>query len=453
MSMDSSNRQAGQGGTMADLAIRVENLGKRYRIGTRERYKTLRDDLSSAFTAPFRAVAKPFRPHSQDSQDHNGANDTERDRFWALKDFSLEIAQGETVGIIGSNGAGKTTLLKILSRITKPTEGQVTINGRVSALLEVGSGFHPELTGRENIYLNAAIIGMSREEVRRNFDDIVAFAEVEQFIETPLKHYSSGMHMRLAFAVAAYLEPEVLLVDEILAVGDVNFQKKCLGKMEDVARAGRTVLFVSHNMSAVRSLCFRGVLLEKGQIALDDTADKVVAHYLSSLQKYQLPTNGKIALEQHPGRTKQFDGPLRVTHCGLQDGSQQSVTSFRSGDEARITIGYDVTALQSSGSVVFILRFKDGLQQCVFVLTNELVGYEFEGLKQTGEVLCVIPKLPLAPGTYSVDVGCKVGSSWSDFVYEAIRVEIASGEFFPTGMLPPTSWGNTLVEHYWDQNS
>jgi lipopolysaccharide transport system ATP-binding protein len=230
---------------MSNLAIRIEGLGKRYKIGVkRERYYTLRDSLMNALTSPFRrrrGQAQEDNPHSQ------------VDFIWALKDVSLEINHGDIIGIIGRNGAGKSTLLKILSRITEPTEGQAEIFGRVGSLLEVGTGFHPELTGRENIFLNGVIMGMTRAEVQRNFDEIVAFAEIEQFLDTPVKYYSSGMYVRLAFAVAAHLDPEILLVDEVLAVGDAAFQKKCLGKMEDVAKGGRTVLFVSHNLGAIQS--------------------------------------------------------------------------------------------------------------------------------------------------------------------------------------------------------
>jgi lipopolysaccharide transport system ATP-binding protein len=249
---------------MNDIAIRVENLGKQYRIGKRERYQTLRDTLTDTVTAPFRWLR-----HGRSAND-NGTPD----HIWALRDLSFEIPRGEVVGIIGRNGAGKSTLLRVLSRITEPTEGWAEIHGRVGSLLEVGTGFHPELTGRENIYLNGAILGMRRAEITRKFDEMVAFAEIEKFLDTPVKHYSSGMYMRLAFAVAAHLEPEILVVDEVLAVGDAAFQKKCLGKMGEVARDGRTVLFVSHNMAAVRSLCSTALWLRNGRVAeFGSTAD------------------------------------------------------------------------------------------------------------------------------------------------------------------------------------
>jgi lipopolysaccharide transport system ATP-binding protein len=248
---------------MGDVVIRADGLGKRYRIGgPRSRYRTLRESLTGWLAAPLRRPA-------------GGVGE-----FWALRGVSFEVSRGEVVGVIGRNGAGKSTLLKLLSRITEPTEGEADIHGRVGSLLEVGTGFHPELTGRENVYLNGAILGMRRAEINRKFDEIVAFAEVERFIDTPVKHYSSGMYLRLAFAVAAHLEPEVLIVDEVLAVGDAEFQKRSLGKMGEVARGGRTVLFVSHNMGAVNSLCSRAVVLDGGRVAFEGAAAAGVAAYL-----------------------------------------------------------------------------------------------------------------------------------------------------------------------------
>jgi lipopolysaccharide transport system ATP-binding protein len=261
---------------MSDLAIRIESLSKQYRIGgKREPYRTLRDTVAEALASPFRRVGELW--HGQASKTAPLDNTT-----WALKEISCEIKRGEVVGIIGRNGAGKSTLLKILSRIVEPTEGYAEIHGRVGSLLEVGTGFHQELTGRENIYLNGAILGMRRAEIERKFDEIVAFAEVDKFIDTPVKYYSSGMYMRLAFAVAAHLEPEILLIDEVLAVGDARFQKKCLNKMQDVGQQGRTVLFVSHNMPSITRLCERTILLDEGRVQLDGESSRVVSMYLNS---------------------------------------------------------------------------------------------------------------------------------------------------------------------------
>ncbi|MDW8003074.1 MAG: ABC transporter ATP-binding protein, partial [Deltaproteobacteria bacterium] len=265
---------------MSDVVIRVENLGKRYKLGPREPYKALRDVISHGAKSVYQKLSYifiPNRTHSFESQAKNNQY------IWALKDVSFEVKKGEVVGIIGRNGAGKTTLLKILSRITEPTEGRVEIKGRVGSLLEVGTGFHPELTGRENIYLSGAILGMKKAEIDRKFDEIVSFAELEKFIDTPVKRYSSGMYVRLAFAVAAHLEPEILLVDEVLAVGDAAFQKKCLGKMGDVAKEGRTVLFVSHQMNSIRRLCKSCIWLDGGRVQMKDSVTKVVSAYEARL--------------------------------------------------------------------------------------------------------------------------------------------------------------------------
>ncbi len=261
---------------MSDVTVRVQDLSKLYRIGERQSHDTLRDLLAEKIAAPFRRRGSSPSRGDSPKQYHEGSGD----ELWALRDVSLEVEHGEVVGIIGANGAGKSTLLKVLSRITEPTSGRVEIHGRLGSLLEVGTGFDPELTGRENVYLNGAILGMKRGETRRRFDEIVEFSEVERFIDTPVKRYSSGMYTRLAFSVAAHLEPEILIVDEVLAVGDASFQRKCLGKMGDVAQTGRTVLFVSHNMLAVEDLCDRAIWLKDGRIAEEGHPSTVVSDYL-----------------------------------------------------------------------------------------------------------------------------------------------------------------------------
>lgn len=262
---------------MSDVVIQVESLGKKYHIGAlqKRRYKTMRETITDVFTSPFRRAGQLWQGQTADTSKLD-------ETIWAVRDISFEIKRGEIVGIIGRNGAGKSTLLKMLSRITEPTTGSIDIYGRVGSLLEVGTGFHPELTGRENISLNGAILGMKWVEIERKFDEIVAFSEIEKFIDTPVKHYSSGMLMRLAFAVAAHLEPEILLVDEVLAVGDVVFQRKCLDKMEDVGQQGRTVLFVSHNMPAITRLCERTILLDSGRVLQDGPSHQIVGTYLNS---------------------------------------------------------------------------------------------------------------------------------------------------------------------------
>jgi lipopolysaccharide transport system ATP-binding protein len=283
---------------MSEVAIRVENVSKRYRIGqnTGPYYVTLRDRIATAFTNPFRRLSsRAYRPGLTPDNERRATDEY----IWALKGISFEVRQGEVIGIIGRNGAGKSTLLKILSRITEPTEGYAELHGRVRSLLEVGTGFHPELTGRENIYLNGAILGMRKAEITRKFDEIVAFAEVEKFVDTPVKHYSSGMYVRLAFAVAAHLEPEILIVDEVLAVGDAMFQKKCLGKMQDVASEGRTVLFVSHNMATIERLCDRCILLQEGQVSKIGIPTDVIHTYINTDQNQNLEWNRKGDFPPH----------------------------------------------------------------------------------------------------------------------------------------------------------
>ncbi len=288
--------------------IRIEHLSKRYRIGARQMHNSLRDAVAATIRAPF-------------DRTRNGKS-TPDNTIWALKDVSFEVAPGEVIGIIGRNGAGKSTLLKVLSRITKPTKGRVSLNGRVGSLLEVGTGFHSELTGRENIFLNGAILGMARQEIARKFDEIVAFAETEAFLDTPVKHYSSGMTVRLAFAVAAHLEPEIMIVDEVLAVGDAVFQKKCLGKMNEISRTGRTVLFVSHDISAVNALCERAILLHEGSIVMSGPAREVSAYYLDRANRLYSPITWTSApqgknseIELKSAGTSQGGVPTQAIDC------------------------------------------------------------------------------------------------------------------------------------------
>jgi lipopolysaccharide transport system ATP-binding protein len=315
---------------MSDVAIRVEGLSKQYHIGGKqERYKTLRDSLADAFAAPFRRAGKLLRGQAA------GAAELD-ETIWALKDVSFEVKRGEVIGIIGRNGAGKTTLLKILSRITEPTEGHAEVHGRVGSLLEVGTGFHPELTGRENIFLNGAILGMKRQEIERKFDEIVAFAEMEKFIDTPVKHYSSGMYVRLAFAVAAHLEPEILLVDEVLSVGDIAFRKKSMGKMSNVAEeGGRTILFVSHDMASISALCHRSIYLTQGRIEAIGLTNEIVRQYMiaSGSGERQVP------LAQRADR--RGDGRVRVTGLRVLDSmSRRPIQCIISGHDVCVEVSY-----------------------------------------------------------------------------------------------------------------
>jgi lipopolysaccharide transport system ATP-binding protein len=372
---------------MGDIAIRVAGLGKKYRIGKQEKYNTLRDTLASAFTAPFHKVGKMLRGGGSDATELN-------ETIWALKEVSFEVSRGEVIGIIGGNGAGKSTLLKILSRITEPTTGFAEIHGRVGSLLEVGTGFHQELTGRENIYLNGAILGMKRAEINRKFDEIVAFSEVERFIDTPVKHYSSGMYLRLAFAVAAHLEPEILLVDEVLAVGDAGFQKKCLGKMGTVAKEGRTVLFVSHNMGAITQLCETAVQLEKGQLKRVGPSSEVVNAYLSS----SMGTDVKSSWINEALQPNQSEVRFRSVRLLSMDKQPLAVVNF--DDSFLIEIAYDVKVPMRDLSVA--LHLFDSMSNCVFESMDTDLP-EWKGcVREPGLYVATaqIPACLIKPGRY-----------------------------------------------------
>ncbi|MBV9993712.1 MAG: ABC transporter ATP-binding protein [Caulobacteraceae bacterium] len=325
----------------ADVVIRAEGLGKRYviaRTGDRERYVALRDVIAGAARSLGRTAMDLARGRPVARREASEA-------FWALSNVSFEVRRGEVLGVIGRNGAGKSTLLKILSRITEPTRGRVTIKGRVASLMEVGTGFHPELTGRENIYLNGAILGMRYAEIRRKFDEIVAFAEVEKFLDTPVKRYSSGMYVRLAFAVAGHLEPEILIVDEVLAVGDAEFQRKCLGKMSEVAGHGRTVIFVSHNLAAVQQLCQTGLLLDQGALAAQGAAASVTAAYISSLKKAQSPS-----LMHWSDRNTSGEG--LITRFELEGGSAVGQISFGAPLRFRISASFRAPIVDPSFGLI-----------------------------------------------------------------------------------------------------
>ncbi|NQT26021.1 ABC transporter ATP-binding protein [candidate division KSB1 bacterium] len=312
---------------MSDTIIRVNNLSKRYRIGAKEQgYKTFREAIINGISAPVRNLVK-LRKLTKFK--HEQSQNDEKDVIWALKNVSFEVNEGEVLGIIGRNGAGKTTILKVLSRITEPTGGFVEIHGRLSSLLEVGTGFHPELTGRENIFLNGAILGMRKREIEQKFDEIVSFSGIEKFIDTPVKRYSSGMYVRLAFAVAAHLEPEILLVDEVLAVGDIAFQKKCLGKMGDIAQGGRTVLFVSHNMGAIRSLCQSAIWIDNGQIVKRENANEVVRDYQESqLKRFD---ESSYVVERNSEDVK--NSSFYFSRVEMLNGKGEHTTTFRYGEK------------------------------------------------------------------------------------------------------------------------
>jgi homopolymeric O-antigen transport system ATP-binding protein len=374
---------------MSGFAIRAEGLGKKFRLGEKERYLALRDTLTRAAGAPFRALSRLATGQPM-------IHRIEREEFWALTDVSFEIAPGQVVGLIGRNGAGKSTLLKILSRIMEPTNGRALLRGRIGSLLEVGTGFHPELTGRENVYLNGAILGMGRREVRRNFDEIVAFAEVEQFIDTPVKQYSTGMYMRLAFAVAAQLEPEILLVDEVLAVGDSSFQKKCIGRMDEVGREGRTVVFVSHSMTAITRLCPRAILLDRGRVIADGPAAEVTAVYLRS-------DLGTMAHRTWPDpATAPGDRVVRLRSVNVlaDDGTTSATADIRR--PVTLEMSYDVLQPDYIPAPNFRLYNEEGV--CVFITFDTNPEWRWR-TKSVGRYLSrvTIPGNFLSEGTLIVD--------------------------------------------------
>jgi lipopolysaccharide transport system ATP-binding protein len=410
---------------MSDTAIAVENLGKLYHIGKeQQRHNTLRDALAAGLRAPLGWIRR------------NGKSDSgEADAIvWALRDISFDVKQGDAVGIIGRNGAGKSTLLKVLSRITEPTDGLAQIRGRVGSLLEVGTGFHPELTGRENIYLNGAILGMRRAEITRKFDEIVAFAEIERFLDTPVKHYSSGMYVRLAFAVAAHLEPEILLVDEVLAVGDLRFQQKCLGKMGEIAGEGRTVLFVSHNMIAVRSLCSRGFLLESGRLSFDGSPENCISTYISRSEDAYADTWVRNEVPDSPLVIRRISVELR----GKQP-AQHLVTEINlesSGFHRPAFVAIDITDTTSGPLMQAIPTIQP-------FITHD---------KRSHRLKVCIELPPLIPGRYSLSVW--VGSHNTetlDFIENCVAFNIIEsptmGRSFPHTVDHGHVVPNAIVEY------
>jgi lipopolysaccharide transport system ATP-binding protein len=368
--------------------------------------------------------------------------------IWALRDVSFEVGQGEVLGIIGRNGAGKSTLLKILSRITEPTEGYAELDGRVGSLLEVGTGFHPELTGRENIFLNGAILGMSKAEIDRNFDEIVAFAEVEQFIDTPVKRYSSGMFVRLAFAVAAHLETEILLVDEVLAVGDAAFQKKCLGKMGDVAQAGRTVLFVSHDMAAVENLCSRAILLHGGLLRADAAPAGTIAQYMAMDDLLPGGEAGYVVmrdlLEGQDGATG-----IRIVDLSLLSRSGDPLSAIQTGDSVMLRIHYE--ANRSFVSPAFVVSLRSDIGQEIFRLsTMPISGYPIGELGESGHVELVLESLPVTGGLYYFDVGfVRERVEWILRLDKVIVFEVQPRDVYASGMALDRSRGLIIVPHSW----
>ncbi len=417
-------------------AIRVSNLGKLFRIGVRNQpAETLREALSD-LPSFFRRWGAP----------------RDKQQFWALRGVSFEVQEGEVVGVIGANGAGKSTLLKILSRISEPTTGTARLRGRVSSLLEIGTGFHRELTGLENIYLSGAILGMRREEIRRKVDEIVAFSGIDRFIETPVKHYSSGMYVRLAFAVAAYLEPDILLVDEVLAVGDAEFQKRCLNRMNKAGQEGRTVLFVSHNMSAVRKLCSRAILLDRGRIKEVGDSFSVTEAYLKNLsndscRNPSLPPGFLFARQPTVG-TK-----FAITAIQMLDAAGKPLSVLGTWDYVRFRIHFSATERSQRGSVVFKIQTNDNTP-ILLCSTQPDSTLPLPIEAGTQAVDCVFPKWPLAEGEYTVGVGLAIPTveylAWEENVCE---LQTVGRDVFGSGLAPSSDRYLVAAPHYWETAS
>jgi lipopolysaccharide transport system ATP-binding protein len=420
------------------IVIRAEHLSKHYRLGVIN-HGMLYRDLQS-WWAKLRGRPDPNARVGKWSRD---SRRVEGDLFRALEDVSFEVRRGEILGIIGANGAGKSTLLKVLSRITAPTGGRVRLVGRVASLLEVGTGFHPELTGRENIYLNGAILGMSRAEVARKFDEIVDFAEIRDFVDTPVKRYSSGMYVRLAFSVAAHLESEILLVDEVLAVGDLSFQKKCIGKMEGVGASGRTILFVSHNMATIENLCTRALVLKDGRVDFQGDVNTGIRHYHTYFEE-----TGGSNLES---AKRMGDGRLRITEAWLADRRDNRLTILRSGDLIKLNIRLEPMA-GSCQNVIISAGIVTLADEGVLHLSTETGGLVIERLDRPTIFTCTLPKLPLRGGYYTFNFFVSSNGIIADFLLDAFRFQIEDADYYGTGKLPTTGYPFFLADFSWSKS-
>jgi lipopolysaccharide transport system ATP-binding protein len=416
------------------VALKTSGLGKRYTLGVGGAdYGSLRDTLADAARMPLRRLKQGREKQSED--------EARVDTIWALRDISITVRHGEVVGLIGHNGAGKSTLLKILSRITEPTVGRAEVTGRVGTLLEVGTGFHPELTGRENIFLNGAILGMRRTEIRRRFDEIVAFADVGRFLETPVKRYSSGMQVRLAFAVAAHLEPEILLVDEVLAVGDASFQRRSLAKMTEVAKEGRTVIFVSHNLGIIRATCERGILLDKGATAADGPIGKVIDMYLGSLER--AASDDLLSREDRDRRGWRRTLIRKVAITDLSSGQSDVVVG---GRPARITIDFTELLPTMECSLTIV----NNLGQPITTLDSEVSGPDDVRDGELGPCIeCDVSALPLLPGRYRIDVVLKGHQQFQDGLEGAAFFDVEPGVMVKRPMPAEGADGDVVVPHSW----
>lgn len=423
-----------------NTVIRVENISKSYRLGSQpNQYKTVGQFITSGFSSFYQKMLS-----------HNSRKDNSQDSdvFWALKHINFEVRQGDKIGIIGKNGAGKSTLLKILSRITTPTKGRVTLYGHVASLLEVGTGFHPELTGRENIYLNGAILGMTKNDIKRRFDEIVSFSEIETFLDTPVKRYSSGMFVRLAFAVAAHLEPDILIVDEVLAVGDASFQKKCIGKIDKIGKSGRTVLFVSHNMVTVQDLCDSCLLIENGQLKSSGESSIVISEYMNgNNDASDLNSTQIFSIDEKQLLNCCMEG-FKISNIVLSNETSPGLP-ISSGDKIQLKIYYE--AARKFIAPAFVVKFKNYNNFEIFRLSNvPISGHPIEKLFEKGCIELTVDSLPFTKGRYSIDIGfMREFTEWYFNGENIVSFQVLGRDIYKSGHELDQSRGVIFIDHQW----
>lgn len=425
-----------------DTAIKVENLSKIYRIGVEAK---THDTFGAAFFNFIKSPLKNYKKYRSyynfNDVDLKNCHANSNDIIWAVKGVSFEVKKGEVLGLIGGNGAGKSTLLKMLAKITDPTGGRAEIRGRVSSLLEVGTGFHQELSGRENVYLNGTILGMTKREVERKFDAIVDFSGVEKFIDTPIKRYSSGMKVRLAFAVAAFMEPEILLVDEVLAVGDAAFQNKCIGKMSEVSKQGRTILFVSHNMPAILNLCERVILLESGKVKIDTDPDTGIKAYFESISA--------VNEEKDFSEVPRLNGLSPVIQkLQFLDQHRNAISTIQSGEPMSILLYYNHANGIKDAHFGFTFETMMGVK--VFTLHSKVQKGNLPDLASSGIIECKIKRLPLVPGTYYVSAGCGSQKKQLDYIERGCQFQVTESNVYGTGRMPNPKMSLVIVDAAWD---
>ena len=420
---------------MAKTAIKFDNISKQYRLGLVST-KTLSHDLNRWWQT---SVLGKEDPYLKIGEVNNRATKGTTDYVWALRDINFDVQQGDVLGIIGKNGAGKSTLLKILSRVTAPTTGSIKARGRIASLLEVGTGFHPELTGKENIYMNGAIMGMTKAEIARKLDEIVAFAGVERYIDTPTKRYSSGMTVRLGFAIAAHLDPEILVVDEVLAVGDAEFQKKAIGKMQDVSKGeGRTVLFVSHNMASMLNLCKTGVLLKDGMVAFSGSIEDTVNSYLSSRVVHEDDFLVRFSGKQLP---KAYFSSIHY-----EDERGNKIENILSGSKINIVVGYHS---ELNRQIIVNIGIYNSISDKILHLSTEYMGENPPNPPKVGKVIFSFDKFPLPEGNYSLNLSLWSGKQRQDWLGDSVSMNVISADFYGSGRIPPASENKVLVDYNW----